>query len=63
MAEPERIFSKVTKTLSAVRSTMTEDRLEARVLLLVYRDILRHTILMLLITLKKMVQMRLDILL
>ena len=42
-AEPERIFSKVTKTLSAVRSTMTEDRLEACVLLQVHRDILPHT--------------------
>ena len=42
-AEPERVFSKVTKTLSAVRSTMTEDRLEACVLLQVHRDILPHT--------------------
>ena len=42
-AEPERVFSKVTKTLSAVRSTMTEDRLEARVLLQMHRNILPHT--------------------
>ena len=33
----------MTKTLSAVRSTMTEDRLEACVLLQVHRDILPHT--------------------
>ena len=42
-AEPERVFSKVTKTLSAVRSTMTDDCLEACVLLQVHRDILPHT--------------------
>ena len=38
-AEPERVFSKVNKTLSAVRSTMTDDRLEACILLQVHRDI------------------------
>jgi len=35
-AEPERVFSKLTKTLSAVRSTMTEDHPEACILLLVH---------------------------
>jgi len=38
-AEPERVFSKVNKTLSAVRSTMTEIRLEACILLQAHRDI------------------------
>jgi len=38
-AEPERVFSKVHKTLSAVRSTMTEDRLEACILLQVHREL------------------------
>jgi len=42
-ADPERVLSKVTKTLSAVRSTMTENRLEACVLFQVHRDILPHT--------------------
>ena len=39
-AEPERVFSKVTKTLSALRSSMGEDRLEACVLLQVHRELL-----------------------
>jgi len=38
-AEPERVFSKVNKTLSAVRTTMTEERLEACILLQVHRDL------------------------
>ena len=38
-AEPEHVFIKVNKTLSAVRSTMTEDRLEACILLQVHRDL------------------------
>ncbi|KAF0295445.1 repressor of the inhibitor of the protein kinase [Amphibalanus amphitrite] len=42
-AEAERLFSKVTRTLTALRSTMTEDRLEALVLLQVHRDRLPST--------------------
>lgn len=42
-AEPERVFSKVTKTLSAVRSSMSEERLEACVLLQVHRDMMPET--------------------
>jgi hAT family C-terminal dimerisation region len=42
-AEPERVFSKVTKTLSAVRSSMSEERLEACVLLQVHRDKMPET--------------------
>jgi len=38
-AEPERVFSKVNKTLSAIRSTMTEDRLESCILLQVHRSL------------------------
>ena len=38
-AEPELVFSKVNKTLSAVRTTMREDRLEACILLQVHRDL------------------------
>jgi len=38
-AEPECVFSKVNKTLSAIRSTMTDDRLEACILLQVHRDL------------------------
>jgi len=51
-AEPERVFSshEISSTL-----TMTEDRLEACVLLQVHRDIL-PTLLMLFNTLQKMVQ-------
>jgi len=37
-AEPERVFSKVEKTLSVLRSRMGEERLEALVLLEVDRD-------------------------
>jgi len=37
-AEPERVFSKVEKTLTSLRSTMGEERLEALVLLEVHRD-------------------------
>jgi hypothetical protein len=36
--EPERLFSKVEKTLTALRSTMSEDRLEALVLMQTFRD-------------------------
>lgn len=36
--EPERLFSKVEKTLIALRSTMSEDRLEALVLMQTFRD-------------------------
>ena len=37
-AELERVFSKVEKTLTSLRSTMGEERLEALVLLEVHRD-------------------------
>jgi hAT family C-terminal dimerisation region len=37
-AQPERVFSKVEKTASAARASMTEDRLEALVLLQTHRD-------------------------
>jgi hAT family C-terminal dimerisation region len=37
-AEPETVFSKVEKTLTSIRSTMTKDRVEALILLEVYRD-------------------------
>jgi len=36
-AEPQRMFSKVDLTLSDIRSTMSEDRLEALVLLRAHR--------------------------
>ena len=42
-AEPERVFSKVTKTLSAVRYSMSEEQLEACVLLQVHRDMMPET--------------------
>jgi hypothetical protein len=42
-AEPERMFSKVTKTLSAIRSSMSEERLEACVLLQAHRDMMPDT--------------------
>ena len=42
-AEAERVFSKVTRTLTALRATMTEDRLEALVLLQAHRDSLPAT--------------------
>ena len=32
-AEPERLFSKLNNTLSAIRSTMTEERLESLLLI------------------------------
>ncbi|XP_043222796.1 52 kDa repressor of the inhibitor of the protein kinase-like [Amphibalanus amphitrite] len=37
-AEAERVFSKVARTLTALKTTMTEGRLEALVLLQVHRD-------------------------
>lgn len=37
-AEAERVFSKVSKTLTAIRSSMTEARLEALILLQIHRD-------------------------
>ena len=37
-ATPERIFSKVERTLTKLRSTMSEERLEALVLLQAHRD-------------------------
>lgn len=37
-AEAERLFSKVSRTLTVLRSTMSEDRLEALILLQVHRD-------------------------
>lgn len=40
---PERMFSKVERTRTAVRSTMTEDRLESLVLLQAHRDDLPDT--------------------
>jgi hypothetical protein len=40
MAEPERMFSKATKTLSAICSSMSEERLEACVLLQAHRDMM-----------------------
>lgn len=42
-AEAERFFSKVGRTMSALRSTMTEDRLEALVLLQAHREELPST--------------------
>ena len=40
VAEAERTFSKVTRTLSSVRSTMGEERLEALVMCQAHRDLL-----------------------
>ena len=37
-AEAERMFSKVARTLTALRATMTEDRLESLVLIQAHRD-------------------------
>ena len=37
-ATPERVFSKLERTLTAIRSTMTEDRIEALVLIQAHRD-------------------------
>ena len=42
-AEAERLFSKVTRTLTALRSTMAEDRLEAVTLLQAHREKLPAT--------------------
>ena len=36
--EPERMFSKVERTMTAIRSSMSEDRLESLVLLQAHRD-------------------------
>jgi len=41
--EPERMFSKVERTLTSIRSSMPEDRLEALVLLQADRDNLPAT--------------------
>ena len=41
--EPERMFSKVDRTLTAIRSSMSEDRLEALVILQAHRDDLPTT--------------------
>lgn len=41
--EPERMFSKVERTLTAIRSSMSEDRLEALVILQAHRDNLPTT--------------------
>ena len=38
-AEAERTFSKVERTLTALRSTMSEDRLDALILLQAHRDL------------------------
>jgi hypothetical protein len=37
-AQPERVFSKLENTVTAIRSTMSEERLEALILLQVHRD-------------------------
>ena len=42
-AKAERLFSKVTRTLTALRSTMTEDRLKALILLQAHREKLPAT--------------------
>ena len=42
-AEAERLFSKVERTLTALRSTMAEDRLEALILIQAHRDRLPPT--------------------
>ena len=41
--EAERLFSKVQSTLTAVRATMTEQRMESLILLQVYRSMLPTT--------------------
>jgi len=41
--EPERMFSKVERTMTAIRSSMSEDRLEALVILQAHRDHLPTT--------------------
>jgi len=42
-AEAERLFSKVERTLSALRSSMSEDRLEALILLQAHRELMPET--------------------
>ena len=37
-ASPERVFSKLERTLTAIRSNMAEERIEALVLLQAHRD-------------------------
>ena len=37
-AEPERVFSRVTQTMTALRASVAEDRLEALILIQIYRD-------------------------
>jgi hypothetical protein len=39
-AEAERTFSKVERTLTALRATMTEERLDSLILLQLHRDII-----------------------
>ena len=41
--EAERLFWKVQSTLTAVRATMTEQRMESLILLQVYRNMLPTT--------------------
>ena len=42
-AEAERTFSKVERTLTALRSTMSEERLDSLILLQAHRDLLPST--------------------
>jgi hypothetical protein len=42
-AEAERTFSKVERTLTALRSTMSEGRLDALIMLQAHRDLLPST--------------------
>lgn len=42
-AEAERLFSKVERTLTALRATMSEERLEALIMCQVHRDSLPST--------------------
>ena len=42
-AEAERTFSKVTRTMTALRATMSEQRLESLILMQVHRDIIPST--------------------
>ena len=42
-AEAERLFSKVDRTLTAVRATMSEERLEALIMCQVHRECLPPT--------------------
>ena len=43
LAEAERLFSKVERTLTALRATMSEERLEALIMCQVHRDSLPST--------------------